>query len=59
VSKGAMMFEGTNYYVENYLKVDTEISQNQTPDPKYPTIIKFTITNIFKHQEFETDVVFE
>jgi DNA-nicking Smr family endonuclease len=46
-------------YINNFLKVDTEISQDQTLNAKYPVIIKFTVTNTYKHQEFETDVVFE
>jgi hypothetical protein len=46
-------------YINNFLKVDTDMSQDQPPNAKYPAIIKFTVTNTYKHQEFETDIVFE
>lgn len=46
-------------YINRFLKIDTDISQDQTPNAKYPAIIKFTITNTSQHQEFQTDIVFE
>ena len=45
--------------VNNFLRVDVGVSQDQTPNAKYSAIIRFTVTNTNQHQEFQTDVVFE
>ena len=39
--------------LSNYLKVDTDISQDETPDAKYPTVIRFLVTNTAQTQDRE------
>jgi DNA-nicking Smr family endonuclease len=53
------MFGEIRDYVNRFLKVETDISQDQALNAKSQAVIKFTITNTNQHTEFETDVVFE
>lgn len=45
--------------LSNYLKVDTDISQDETPDAKYPTVIRFLVTNTAQTQEDLPEIIFE
>ena len=45
--------------LNNYLRVDTDISQDETPDAKYQTLVRFLVTNTAQTQEDKPEIVFE